>query len=77
MKSSRAVKLIAEFLGFLFVSIGATLLCVGVLLVLSGLGPGDIDTASAVKWLDLVLGCGISGCAMVTGGIYLMRRFKG
>ena len=71
-----AVKLIGEFLGFLLVSTGGTILCIGVLLVLSRMGLGDADTGSVVRWLDLVLGSGVSGIAMVVVGVCLVRRFK-
>ncbi len=73
---SRAVKLIGEFLGFLLVSTGGTLLCIGVLLVLSRIGLGDADAGPVVRWLDLVLGSGVSGIAMVAAGVCLVRRFK-
>lgn len=76
MKLSNAVRLIGEFLGFLFVSTGGTLLCIGVLLVLSRIGLGGADAGTLVRWLDLVLGCGVSGIAMVAAGICLVRRFK-
>jgi hypothetical protein len=76
MKLSRAVKLIGEFLGFLLVSTGGTLLCIGVLLVLSRIGLGGADAGPMVGWLDLVLGSGVSGIAMVAAGICLVRRFK-
>jgi hypothetical protein len=76
MKLSSAVNLIGEFLGFLLVSIGGTLLCIGVLLVLSRAGVGSADTGPLVRWLDLVLGSGVSGIAMVAVGICLVRRFK-
>jgi len=76
MKLSNAAKLIGEFLGFLLVSTGGTLLCIGALLVLSRVALGDADAGSVVKWLDLVLGSGVSGIAMVAAGICLVRRFK-
>ncbi len=76
MKFSRAVKLVGEFFGFLLVSTGGTLLCIGVLLVLSRLGLGDADTGSVVKRLELVVGSGVSGSAMVAAGICLVHRFR-
>ena len=76
MKLSNAFRLIGEFLGFLFVSTGGTLLCIGVLLVLSRIGLGGADAGPMVRWLDLVLGSGVSGIAMVAAGICLVRRFK-
>jgi len=76
MKLSDAVKLIGEFFGFLLVSIGGTLLCIGVLLVLSRIGLGDADAGSVVRWVDLVLGSGVSGIAMVAAGICLVRWLK-
>ena len=76
MKFPHAVKLIGEFLGFLLVSTGGTILCIGVILVLSRMGLGDADTRSVVRWLDLVLGSGVSGMAMVVVGVCLVRRFK-
>ena len=76
MKLPHAVKLLGEFLGFLLVSTGGMLLCIGVLLVLSRIGLGDADTGSVVRWLDLVLGSGVSGIAMVVVGVCLVRRFK-
>jgi hypothetical protein len=76
MKSSNALKLIGEFLGFLLVSIGGTLVCIGVLLVLSRIGQGDGGAGSVVKWVNLVLGSGVSGMAMVAVGVCLVRRFK-
>jgi ABC-type Fe3+ transport system permease subunit len=71
MKSSNVLKLIAEFLGFLLVSIGGTLIAIGVLLAFSRIGPGSV-----VGWLNLVLGCGVSGIAMVAAGVLLVRRLK-
>ena len=76
MKLSTAVRLIGEFLGFLFVSTGGVLLCIGVLLVLSRIGVGGADVGPVTRWLDLVLGSGVSGAAMVAAGICLVRRFK-
>jgi hypothetical protein len=76
MKLSSAVNLIGEFLGFLLVSTGGTLLCIGALLVLSRIGLGSADAGPVVRWLDLVLGSGVSGTAMVAVGICLVRRFK-
>ena len=76
MKLSSAVNLIGEFLGFLLVSTGGTLLCIGALLVLSRIGLGSADAVPVVRWLDLVLGSGVSGTAMVAVGICLVRRFK-
>ena len=76
MKLSTAVRLIGEFLGFLFVSTGGTLLCIGVLLVLSRIGLGGANAGPMVRWLDLVLGSGVSGIAMLAIGICLVRRFK-
>jgi hypothetical protein len=76
MKSSNTLKLIGEFLGFLLVSTGGTLLCIGVLLVLSRIGLGDDDPGAVVRWLNLVLGSGTSGLAMLAVGICLVRRFK-
>lgn len=73
---SRAVKLIGELLGFLLVSTGGTLLCIGVLLVLSRLGLGDADTGSVVRRVDLVVGFGVSGTSMVAAGICLVHRFR-
>jgi hypothetical protein len=76
MKLSNAVKLIGEFLGFLLVSTGGTLLCIGVILVLSCVGLGDASTGPVMRWLYLVLGSGVSGIGMVAAGICLVRRFK-
>jgi hypothetical protein len=76
MKSSSAPKLIGEFLGFLLVSTGGTLIAIGILLVLSRIGLGDGDAGSAVRWLNLVLGSGVSGIAMVAAGLCLVRRSK-
>jgi hypothetical protein len=76
MKSSYALKLIGEFLGFLLVSTGGTLVCIGVLLVLSRIGLGEGDAGSVVRWVNLVVGSGASGLAMLAVGICLVRRFK-
>ncbi len=76
MNSSNALKIIGEFLGFLLVSAGGTLLCIGVLLVVSRIGLGGGDAGSVVRWLDLVLGSGVSGIAMVAAGVCLVRRLK-
>jgi hypothetical protein len=76
MKSSRAVRLLGEFLGFLSVSTGGTLIAIGVLLAFSRIGPGVGDPGSVVGWLNLVLGCGASGIVMVAAGICLVRRLK-
>lgn len=76
MKLSRALRLIGEFLGFLLVSTGGVLLCIGVLLVLSRIGLGDADAGPVMKWLHLVLGSGVSGVAMVAVGICLVRRLR-
>jgi hypothetical protein len=76
MKSSNALKLIGEFLGFLLVSAGGTLIAIGVLLVLSRIGLGDGDAGSVVRWVNLVVGSGVSGVAMVAVGVCLVRRFK-
>ena len=76
MKSSNALKLIGEFLGFLLVSIGGSLIAIGVLLVLSRIGLGDGEAGSVVRWVNLVLGSGVSGVAMVAVGVRLVRRFK-
>ena len=73
---SSAVKLIGEFLGFLLVSTGGTLLCIGVLLVLSRIGLGGADAGPMVRWLDLVVGSAVSGIAMIAAGVCLVRRFK-
>ena len=70
------VKLLGELLGFLLVSIGGTLFCIGVLLVLSHIVAGHGDTSSLVRWLELVLGSGVSGITMLAVGIWLVRRFK-
>ena len=76
MKLSSAVKLIGEFLGFLLVSTGGMFLCIGVLLALSRIGLGDAVEGTVMRWLDLVLGSGVSGIAMVAAGICLVRRLK-
>jgi len=76
MKSSNALKILGEFLGFLLVSTGGTLIAIGILLVLSCIGLGDGDSGSLVKLLNLVLGSGISGIAMVAVGICLVRKLK-
>jgi hypothetical protein len=76
MKSSNALKLIAEFLGFLFVSTGGTLIAIGILLVLSRIVLGDGDPGSVFRWLNLVLGSGVSGIVMVAAGVCLVRRLK-
>jgi hypothetical protein len=76
MKSTNTLKLIGEFLGFLLVSTGGTVVCIGVLLVLSRIGLGDGGPGSTVRWLSLVLGSGISGIAMLAAGVCLVRRFK-
>jgi hypothetical protein len=76
MKSSSTLKIIGEFLGFLLVSTGGTLVCIGILLVLSRIGMGDGDAESVVRWGNLVLGSGVSGIAMLALGICLVRRFK-
>ena len=76
MKLSNALKLIGEFLGFLLVSTGGTLIAIGVLLVLSRIGLGDGGAGSVVRWVNLVLGSGVSGVAMVAVGFCLVRRFK-
>lgn len=76
MKLSHVVKIIGEFLGFLLVSTGGVLLCIGALLVLSRIGLRHADTGPVMGWLDLVLGSGVSGIAMVVVGVCLVRRFK-
>jgi hypothetical protein len=76
MKSSRVVKLLGEFLGFLLVSTGGTLIAIGILLVLSRIGLGDGDPGSVVRWVNLVLGSGGFGIAMVAAGVFLVRRLK-
>jgi hypothetical protein len=76
MKLSDALKLIGEFLGFLLVSTGGTLLCIGVLLTLSRVGLGDANTGPVMRWLDLVLGSGASGIGMLAAGVCLVRWFK-
>jgi hypothetical protein len=76
MKSSRAVRLLGEFLGFLSVSTGGTLIAIGILLVLSRIGLGDGDPGLVVGWSNLVLGCGASGIVMLAAGIFLVRRLK-
>jgi hypothetical protein len=70
------VKLLGELLGFLLVSIGGTLFCIGVLLLLSHIVAGHGDTSPLVQWLGLVLSSGLSGITMVAAGIWLVRRFK-
>jgi hypothetical protein len=76
MKSSRAVRLLGELLGFLLLSTGGTLIAIGALLVLSRIGLGDGDAGSVVRWVNPVLGSGGSGIAMLTAGIFLVRRLK-
>jgi len=76
VKSSTALKLIGEFLGFLLVSTGGTLVCIGVLLVLSRIALGDGDAGSVVRWVNLVLGSGVSGISMLAAGICLVRWLK-
>ena len=76
MKSSRAVRLLGEFLGFLLVSTGGTLIAIGLLLVLSRIGLGDGAPGSLVRWVNLVLGSGGSGIVMVAAGVFLVRRLK-
>ncbi len=76
MNSTKAFKLIAEFLGFLLVSTGGTLVAIAALLVLSRIGLGDGDCSSTVRWLNLVFGSGVSGVAMLAAGLCLVRRSK-
>jgi hypothetical protein len=76
MSSTKAFKLLAEFLGFLLVSTGGTLVAIAVLLVLSRIGLGDGDCGSMVWWLNLVLGSGVSGVAMLAAGLCLVRRSR-
>jgi hypothetical protein len=42
----------------------------------SRIGLGDGDAGAVVKWLNLVLGSGVSGITMVAAGICLVRRSK-
>ena len=76
MNSTRAFRLIAEFLGFLLVSTGGTLVVTAALLVLSWPGPGDGYLASTAWWLGVVSGCGLGGIAMLAAGMRLVRRSK-
>ena len=76
MNSTRVFKLFAEFLGFLLVSTGGTLVVTAALLVLSWPGPGDGYLASTAWWLGVVSGCGLGGIAMLAAGMRLVRRSK-
>jgi hypothetical protein len=76
MRLSRTVRLLGEFLGFLMVSIGGTLVCIGLLLILSRLGMGELQMGSLVHWLNLILGSWASGVTMLAAGVCLVRRFK-
>jgi hypothetical protein len=67
---------LGEFLGFLLLSTGGTLIAIGVLLVLSRICLGDGDPGSVVRWVNLVLGSGGSGIVMLAAGIFLVRRLK-
>lgn len=70
-----ALRVLSEFLGFLMVSTGSTLICINGLLLLSRIGLGDSDVGF-IEWLDLILVSGIPGIVMVALGIYLTRRLK-
>jgi hypothetical protein len=76
MNLPKALKLAAEFFGFLLLSTGGTLVAIAILLVLSRVGLGDGGLASTARWLNLVLGSGVSGVSMLAAGICLVRRSK-
>lgn len=68
------LKLFVEFLGFLLVSTGGTLIAIGVLLLLSRIFMGHRTAGSMVGWWPLFAGAGVSGMAMLVIGIWLVRR---
>ncbi len=74
MKLTRVLRLVAEFLGFLMVSAGGTLSAMAVFLALPAIGLA-VGGSGPVAWRpDLALGSGLSGVALLSAGIWLVRR---
>lgn len=76
MNTARVFKLVVEFLGFLLVSTGGSLLATAVLLALSGAAPETGNLASTAWWLGVVSACGLGGTGMMAAGVRLVRRSK-
>jgi LPXTG-motif cell wall-anchored protein len=76
MRLLAGLKSLRDFLGFLLVSTGGTLIAIGILLLVARIGLGKSDLATPVKWSVLFVISGVAGIIMLGGGGLLVRRSR-